>query len=345
MARYFLVARQYDRAMAASQRALALAAASGDPYTPIEANNFLGLVCFLQGDYRQAMDANRRAMALLEGAQRYERFGEPVLPAVRCRTYLSLSLAEVGAFVEGIAVGEEGLHIAEAVQHPVSLVEAYRSVGLPYLRQGNLSQALPVLERARSLCEEADLPFYFPLVAGALGAAYGLCGRVDEAVRLLTQVLEQTMTTMTGPRAFLSLSLGEAQLWAGHLEEAQELAERALALARERQERGHEAYALRLLGDIAARREPPASDEAEVHYHQALALAEELGMRPLQAHCHRGLGTLYAMTDQREQARTALSTAIEMYRAMDMTFWLPQTGESLAQVDARRPWEGRRVAP
>jgi hypothetical protein len=68
-------------------------------------------------------------------------------------------------------------------------------------------------------------------------------------------------------------------------------------------------------------------------------------MRPLQAHCHRGLGTLYAMTDQREQARTALSTAIEMYRAMDMTFWLPQTGESLAQVDARRPWEGRRVAP
>ena len=200
--------------------------------------------------------------------------------------------------------------------------------------KGNLSQALPVLERARSLCEEADLPFYFPLVAGALGAAYGLCGRVDEAVLLLTQVLEQTMTTMTGPRAFLSLSLGEAQLWAGHLEEAQELAERALALARERQERGHEAYALRLLGDIAARREPPASDEAEVHYHQALALAEELGMRPLQAHCHRGLGTLYAMTDQREQARTALSTAIEMYQSMEMAFWLPQAEAALAQVDA-----------
>jgi class 3 adenylate cyclase/tetratricopeptide (TPR) repeat protein len=148
MARYFLVARQYDSAMASSQRALALAAASGDTYTPIEANNFLGLVCFLQGDYRQAMDANRRAMALLEGEQRYERFGEPLLPAVRCRTYLSLCLAEVGAFAEGIAVGEEGLHIAESVKHPVSLVEAYRSVGRPYLHQGNLHQALPLLERA-----------------------------------------------------------------------------------------------------------------------------------------------------------------------------------------------------
>jgi tetratricopeptide (TPR) repeat protein len=272
-------------------------------------------------------------MALLEGAQRYERFGEPVLPAVRCRTYLSLSLAEVGAFAEGIAVGEEGLHIAEAVQHPVSLVEAYRSVGLPYLRQGNPYQALPVLERARSLCEEADLPFYFSLVAGALGAAYGLCGRVDEAVRLLTHALEQTMTTMTGPRAFLSLSLGEAQLWAGHLEEAQELAERALALAHERQEHGNEAYVLRLLGEIAAQREPRVSDQAEAHYLQALALAEALGMRPLQAHCHRGLGTLYTTIGQQEQAHAELSTAIALYRAMEMTFWLPQVEAALAQVE------------
>ena len=58
-------------------------------------------------------------------------------------------------------------------------------------------------------------------------------------------------------------------------------------------------------------------------------------MRPLQAHCHRGLGMLYAATGQREQARTALSTASAMYRAMDMTFWLPQTEAALAQVEGR----------
>ncbi len=336
MARSFLVARQYDSAMASSQRALALAAASGDTYTPIEANNFLGLVCFLQGDYRQAMDANRRAMALLEGEQRYERFGEPVLPAVRCRTYLSLSLAEVGAFAEGIAVGEEGLHIAEAVKHPVSLVEAYRSVGLPYLRQGNLYQALPVLERAMSLCEEADLPFHVSLVAAALGAAYGLCGRADEAVRLLERVLEQTASggRMSGQALLLS-TLGESHLHAGHLEEAQALAERALALVRERQEHGHEAYALRLLGDIAARREPPASDQAGDYYRQALALADDLGMRPLQAHGHRGLGTLYAKLDRCEDARAELSAAIKLYHAMDMTFWLSQAEAALARVEGR----------
>ena len=57
-------------------------------------------------------------------------------------------------------------------------------------------------------------------------------------------------------------------------------------------------------------------------------------MRPLQAHCHRGLGMLYVTLGQREQAHTALTTAIEMYRGMDMTFWLPQTEAALAQVDA-----------
>src|SRR5262249_59031494 len=126
----------------------------------------------------------------------------------------------------------------------------------------------------------------------------------------------------------------EAQILAGRLEEAHALAEDILALTREHQERGNEAYALRLLGEIAAHRAPPDVDEAAAHYRQALTLAEELGMRPLQAHCHRGLGTLYAKTGQQEQARAALSTAMEMYRGMEMTLWLPETEAVLAPVVA-----------
>src|SRR5262249_8982375 len=128
------------------------------------------------------------------------------------------------------------------------------------------------------------------------------------------------------------LPLGEAHLVAGRLEEAHALAESVLALTRKHQERGNEAYALRLLGDIAARREPPAIEQAETHYQHALALAEELDMRPLQAHCHHGLGTLYSQTDRAALARAALSTAIEMYRAMDMTFWLHAAEAALVQV-------------
>jgi tetratricopeptide (TPR) repeat protein len=155
-------------------------------------------------------------------------------------------------------------------------------------------------------------------------------------VPLLTQALEQTIATeMGGYQALCTLPLGEAHLLAGRLEEAHALAEQALALARGHQERGHQAYALRLLGDIAARRDPPESDQAEAHYRQALALTEELGMRPLQAHCHRGLGKLYADIGRRTEARAELTTAIDLYRAMDMTFWLPQSEAALAQVEGR----------
>ena len=47
-------------------------------------------------------------------------------------------------------------------------------------------------------------------------------------------------------------------------------------------------------------------------------------MRPLVAHCHLGLGKLYARTGKREQAQEHLRTATAMYREMDMRFWLDQ---------------------
>jgi tetratricopeptide (TPR) repeat protein len=184
------------------------------------------------------------------------------------------------------------------------------------------------------ICQDADLPGFFPLTAAALGAAYTLGGRIADAVSLLTQAMAQlSATEMVRNQAFCCLSLGEAQLLADRLEEAQALAEQALTLARAHQERGHQAYALRLLGDIAARRDPPERDQAGEYYRQAITLADELGMRPLQAHCHHGLGTLHSRIGRRDQARTDLAAAIALYRAMEMTFWLPQAEAALAEVE------------
>src|SRR5262249_8797225 len=217
--------------------------------------------------------------------------------------------------------------------HPGSFMYTSAEVGLLFLRQGDLPRALPLLERAMAICQDGDFPLWFPRMAAALGVAHALSGRIAEAVPLLTQSMEQATAMERGNSRRLGRFLGEAQLLAGRLEEAHALAERVLRHAREHQERGNEAYALRLLGQIAVQRDPPERHQAEAHYRQALALAEELGMRPLQAHCHCGLGTLYATMDRREQARAALSTAIEMYRAMDMIFWLPQTEAALARVE------------
>jgi tetratricopeptide (TPR) repeat protein len=292
---------------------------------------FLGRAYHALGDYPQAIALLRQSLVSREGELLRERFGLSALPSVISRDLLARCLAEVGVFTEGLAHGEAGLRIAEAIDHPNSLIQACRGIGYVYLYKGELRQAIPWLERGLDICQVWDIPLLLYIVSSTLGYAYVLSGRVSEALPLLEQSVSAEVTEIgSGPYVWLS----EAYLRLDRLDEALALAARGLEFCRMHAQRGEQAWVLRLLGEIHAHRQPPEAELAEASYREALALAETLGMRPLQAHCHRSLGTLYAATGQREQARTELSTAIEMYTSMAMTFWLPQTAAALAQVEA-----------
>jgi class 3 adenylate cyclase/tetratricopeptide (TPR) repeat protein len=329
---YFSNTGDQDHAIETGQRALAIATASGDFALEMMATFFLGLTSLALGHYQQQAQYHRRNVEALQGQWRHERFGEPGLPSVFCRAYLDWGLAELGAFVEGLVRGEEAIQIAETVDQPFTLSHAYLGVGLVHLRKGDLQPAIAVLEQSLGACQTGDIQLLLPWVASSLGYAYALSGRLAEALPLLERAVEQSaaMKLMNHHPLWMAY-LGEAYLLAGLLEDASTLARRALALSRAHKEQGHEAYALRLLGEIATARDSPT--EGESYYRQALALADELGMRPLQAHCHRGLGSLYAKIGQREQVRAEVVIAIELYKAMDMTFWLPQAEAALTQVE------------
>jgi tetratricopeptide (TPR) repeat protein len=166
-----------------------------------------------------------------------------------------------------------------------------------------------------------------------LSYAYVLQGRVAEGCALVEEaVREHVSTGALQNHSRWVARLSEVCRLVGRGEEAWQHARQALDLARQQKERGNEALALHQLGVVHAHADPADTAQAEAHYQQALALAEELGMCPLQAHCHHGLGTLYAAIGQWEQARIALSTAIALYQAMEMTFWLPQAAAALGQV-------------
>jgi class 3 adenylate cyclase len=158
-------------------------------------------------------------------------------------------------------------------------------------------------------------------------------GRVTAGLALAEQGVEQEVARgRPGALALLAAWLSEVYMLAGRLEEECQRATQAYDLACQNKQRGRQAWALWLLGESTARQASAEIESASGHYSQALALAEELGMRPLQAHCHRGLGMLYARQGQQEQARTALSTAIALYRSMDMRFWLPQAEATIREV-------------
>src|SRR5262245_13809272 len=208
----------YDQAIAAAERALALATASGEVVLQALANLYLGLVYYSQADYRQAIDRFRQIVVSRDEARRHERVGQIYQPAVFSCAHLAACHAELGTFAEGRALGEEGLRIAEVVARPWSLMIALWGIGLLDLRQGDLHRALPQLERAMGICQDTDQPVFLPLIAAALGAAYTMGGRVTDAVLLLTPVMEQSIATeWVGPQGLCRLSLGKAQLLAGYL--------------------------------------------------------------------------------------------------------------------------------
>ena len=190
-----------------------------------------------------------------------------------------------------------------------------------------------MLEQGLALCRASGNRAWWQPIAAGLGYASALQGRLAEGRALLEEAIREGVRTggLQGHARWVAW-LSEVCRLEGRYDEAWQHAHQALDLARQLKARGHEALALHQLGAVYAHADPPDAAPAEAHYQQALALAEELGLRPLMAHCHLGLGRLYGQTGRGEQARAALSAAIALYRAMDMTFWLPQAEAALAQV-------------
>jgi class 3 adenylate cyclase/tetratricopeptide (TPR) repeat protein len=315
-----------DRVVLANARALEIATSLGDFALEVGANLALGIAYYSLGAYDRATGPLNRNMGSLQGERMYGRFGTAGVTSVLSIMVLAWCHAELGSFAEGIARGEEALRIAHARDDNLSLMFADLGVGQLYLVQGDLARAVPTLERGLATCRTWDFPSWLPWFASRVGAAYALAGRITEGLPLLEQAVEQAASM--GWRADaspLAARLGEAYLEAGRTQDASALAARALDLAVEHRGRGHQAWALRLLGEIAFRGDPPDLDQTEALYRRALALAEPLKMRPLGAHCYLGLGKVYRRMGDCPKAQEHLATAVTMYREMDMRLWLGRT--------------------
>src|SRR4029453_3151607 len=143
---------------------------------------------FSLGDYRRAIDVFRQAIPSYEGESRHERFRSMMITSAPDRPWLLKCCAEVGAFVEGIAYGEEAARIAETARHLTSTVMTQDRLGLLAFRQGDLQYAICMLEHALAQCRDADIPLYLPAIMATLGLAYARSGQIPEALHLLAQV-------------------------------------------------------------------------------------------------------------------------------------------------------------
>jgi transcriptional regulator with AAA-type ATPase domain/tetratricopeptide (TPR) repeat protein len=300
------------------RRALDIARRTGDAHLEAAVSAFLGQTYHVMGDYRRGLDVLEGALRTLSSATRHGP-----LQRVICLTWMVWSLVEVGDFVRARALGEEALGLAAAADHKYALALAHLGLGRASLQAGEVAASVDFLHRGYELCQRWDLPAEGAAAASLLGLAYARAGRTDDGRALMAQAVERA--TAMGVYAYMALRFvlwGEACLSAGEVDQAMEHAARGLELARRHGERGHEAGALRLLGDVCAMRAGSDAERAQEFYRRAASLGESLGMRPLVAHCHLGLGKLFTQLRDGEKGEGHLATAATMYREMGMVAWL-----------------------
>ena len=321
LAHYHYLSNDQARAQEIARRALALSGGA-DPAHAVAVNVLLGYSLHITGNYRQAAEVLRRNVEILSGDRVRERFGLPIFPAfpsVTSRERMVRCLAELGEFTEGLRLGEEGMRIAEEIDHPTSFTAMCLGFGILLMRREDLDRALPVLERGMEVGRRGNIYVYVFSLVAAVGRVWALTGRVKEGLALMTEVMNDSIAKKMALGQAVRLAwLAEGLLAAEEYEPAWERALESLDYARRLNEKGQEAWTLHLLGEIAGRRQPGDVEGPERFYRDALAIAEPLGMRLAVAHCHLGLGELYARGG-RETAQVHLHTAAASFRDMGIT--------------------------
>jgi class 3 adenylate cyclase/tetratricopeptide (TPR) repeat protein len=315
-------AGQAEPAILAARRAVITAEEVADSDGLFGAGFCLGQAYHLHGDFHQCMETLR-----LNAEQARVEFERPRLDLLRFRSvvsfvWLAFALAELGEFSPAIAAGEEAVARSEQHDTPYGLFHGCMGLGTVLLIKGEVDRALATLLRAQSVAEATDLPLMANAVQALVGHAYLHANRVEEACFILERA--NAYTESIDFMAFYPFGLtylSGAYLRQGDVDKAQALAERAAELTLRYRQHGYHAWALLMLGEVASHRVQVDEATARTRYRESLAMANERGMRPLVAHCHRGLGKLDRRTGKREQAREHLTTATTMYRDMGMTYW------------------------
>jgi class 3 adenylate cyclase/tetratricopeptide (TPR) repeat protein len=318
-------------ALDVGERALALAERCDELPLTIGASYYLGVACVDAGRWARAEGLFEKIVRSVPDDARGSPFGMVGLPVVMARAFLAWVHAEHGRFGEARRQADEALRLAEHQNHAWSIVVArYWGLGHVCALQGQLDEATAHLQTAAVLADEWGLLFLRPPVRAALGLLYARSGRRAEGLWILEEAWSVYAGTGWGIySALAAVQLAEARLLGGQIDQARSVAEGALDRCRRSTQRGFEVYALNVLAEIAAHRESHSIEEAQSYYGQALALATDLEMRPLVAHCHLGLGTLYRRTGDRAKAQEHLTSAAAMYREMDMSFWLEKAEAAL----------------
>jgi class 3 adenylate cyclase/tetratricopeptide (TPR) repeat protein len=326
---------ELDEARAGGTRALAIAQRLGDLELRFLSTSFLAQAHYYRGDFERVVELTTDNLSALPADWVYRYFaGVPAPASVYDLWWLVMSLAQLGRFVEAAENEAEAIRLAAPTQQAFTVGVAHAAAGTLHILQGDWAKARAVIEHGLATIRAGNVVLLLPTAVAASAWVLAQLGETTEAQNRLQEgeelVERQASSGFVRERGSDYHSLGRACLVLGRLDEARRLGECAVESSPSHP--GFAAHARQLLGDIATHPSQFDAESGEAHYRQAMDLARPLGMRPLVAHCHLGLGKLHRRTGKADQARDHLGIAVTMYREMDMRSWLEQTGMVMTEL-------------
>jgi class 3 adenylate cyclase/tetratricopeptide (TPR) repeat protein len=315
---------ELEEALVTGRRAVEIARRGGDFKLGFVATSCLEEAYYYRGGYEHVVEIATESLPAVPAEWGHEYFGLAVPPSVFGRSWLIMSLAELGRFAEATKYEAEALRLAEQTQHAHTIGWAHLAASMLRFFEGDWVKARLLVDHWMNVPGTLEVTMLLPWavassawVLAQVGEAGEAWSRVREGERLLELHVARGIV---GHRGWAYQALSRACLLLGRLDEARRLGCRSVESAQ--RQPGFTAHALRLLGDLATRPEQFDAESGAAHYQRALALAQLHGMRPLVAHCRLGLGKLYERIGQPEQARENITDATMLYRDMNMHFWL-----------------------
>lgn len=309
-----------DEAYSFAVRALAIARGLGDVELTILSTAFLGQALFHRGDYEHVVALAEECIVKFAGDLIYEHFGSAALPLIETRSRLAVSLAQLGRFTEAAGYATEALQLAEPTNCTFTVGQANVAAATVHLLKEDWGRSHSLVDHGVAVLRDGNVVNVLPYAVGTSAWVWAHLHHGTEAIKLIQEgerlVEHQVEAGWVGQVGWAYYVLGRACLVLGRIEQASRLADRAIVFSPSHA--GTAGHAQCLLGDIAIHPNGLGAESAQMHYRNALALAEPRGMRPLIAHCHRGLGKAYQQTGQLGKARGHLAAATRTYRDMNM---------------------------
>jgi class 3 adenylate cyclase/tetratricopeptide (TPR) repeat protein len=301
----------HSGAMTASESARVISERIGDPALTFASLHNMGIVHHEIGAFTTALELFDQCLALETPDLDEKRAGWAAYPSVVLRAFIADSLVDLGETERAETIALDALNRAQAANHAYSRANIGHVLGRVLTAQGRHDEALSMLKENWQVCLDLGMLQMYPIFAARIGEAHLAAGDLDAALQILSvpEQLDVPLAEHAFGWRFLFVAQGRAFLADGRFAEAKAVAERALALASERGELPQEAFAKKLLGDIASAANQGESAEAEECFEHAFRLAEKCSMRPLMASCCNALADLATRKEQPDLARTYFARA------------------------------------